>query len=101
MQMNETRFLMAAVVLASVIGANQADAQCSSAGASGSCNTTNTASVTVNALVKLDMGSTTTSLTSPTVVQVEAGALIADPGPTFTVKANRSWNLNIKTTNAS
>src|ERR1700687_2165433 len=99
MQMNATRFLMAAVVLASVIGANQANAQCSSA--LGSCNTTNTASVTVNALVKLDMGSTTTSLTSPTVAQVEAGALIADPGPTFTVKANRSWTLNIKTTNPS
>src|ERR1700682_1366834 len=101
MQMNETRFLMAAVVVASVIGANQANAQCSSAGASGSCNTTNTASVIVNALVKLDMSSPTTSLTSPTVAQVEVGALIADPAPTFTSKATRSWTLNIKTTNAS
>jgi hypothetical protein len=99
MQMNATRFFMAAVVLASVIGANQANAQCSSN--AGSCNTTNTASVTVNALVKLDMGSTTTSLTSPTVAQIEIGAVIADPGPTFTIKANRSWTLNIKTTNAS
>jgi hypothetical protein len=99
MQMNATRFFMAAVVLASVIGANQANAQCSSN--AGSCNTTNTASVTVNALVKLDMGSTTTSLTSPTVAQIEIGAVIADQGPTFTIKANRSWTLNIKTTNAS
>jgi hypothetical protein len=98
-KMNATRLLLAAVVLASVIGANQANAQCSSA--LGNCNTTNTASVTVNALVKLDMSATTTSLTSPTVAQVEAGALIADPGPTFTVKANRSWTLNVKTTNAS
>jgi hypothetical protein len=98
-KMNATRLLLAAVVLASVIGANQANAQCSSA--LGSCNTTNTASVTVNALVKLDMSATTTSLTSPTVAQVEAGALIADPGPTFTIKANRSWTLNVKTTNAS
>ena len=97
--MNATRFFMAAVVLASVIGSNQAAAQCSSN--SGSCNTTNTASVTVNALVKLDMGATTTSLTSPTVNQVEVGAVIADAGPTFTIKANRSWTLNIKTTNAS
>jgi hypothetical protein len=99
MQMNATRFFMAAVVLASVIGANQANAQCSSN--SGSCNTTNTASVTMNALVKLDMLTTTTSLTSPTVAQVETGALIADAGPSFTIKANRSWTLNIKTTNAS
>ena len=97
--MNATRFFMAAVVLASVLGANQADAQCSSN--SGSCNTTNTASVTMNALVKLDMLTTTTSLTSPSVAQVEAGALIADVGPSFTIKANRSWTLNIKTTNAS
>ena len=97
--MNATRFLMAAVVLGSVIGANQANAQCS--GNSGSCNTTNTASVTVNALVKLGMGASTTSLTSPTADQVDVGATIADAGPTFTIKANRSWTLNIKTTNAS
>ena len=96
--MNATRFLLAAVVLVSVFGANQANAQCSG---SGSCNTTNTASVTVNALVKLGMGSTTTSLTSPTADQVEIGAVIPDNGPTFTIKANRSWTLNIKTTNAS
>jgi hypothetical protein len=97
--MNATRFLKAAVVLGSVIGANQANAQCS--GNAGSCNTTNTASVTVNALVKLGMGATTTSLTSPTADQVDVGATIADAGPTFTIKANRSWTLNIKTTNAS
>jgi hypothetical protein len=99
MQMNATGFFMAAAVLASVLGANQANAQCSSN--SGSCNTTNTASVTMNALVKLDMLTTTTSLTSPSVAQVEAGALIADAGPSFTIKANRSWTLNIKTTNIS
>jgi len=99
MQMNATRFFMAAVVLASVIGANQANAQCS--GNLGSCNTTNTASVTMNALVKLGMGSTTTSLTSPTADQVEVGALIPDNGPTFTIKANRSWTLNIRTSNLS
>jgi hypothetical protein len=97
--MNATRFLMAAVVLGSVIGASQSNAQCS--GNAGSCNTTNVASVTVNALVKLGMGATTTSLTSPTADQVEVGATIADAGPTFTVKANRSWTLNVKTTNAS
>ena len=97
--MNATRFFLTAAVLASVIGANQANAQCS--GNAGSCNTTNTASVVVNALVKLDMTTTTTSLTSPTVAQIETGALIADAGPSFTIKANRSWTLNIKTTNGS
>jgi hypothetical protein len=96
--MNATRFLMAAVVLSSVVGASQVNAQCS--GNNGSCNTTNTASVIVNALIKLGMSAPATSLTSPTADQVEIGATIADPGPTFTIKANRSWTLNIKTTNA-
>jgi hypothetical protein len=95
--MNATRFLMAAMVLGMAIGAEQANAQCS--GNSGSCNTTNTASATVNALVKLGMSSASTSLSSPTADQIEAGAVIADAGPTFTIKANRSWTLNVKTTN--
>lgn len=97
--MTATRFLLAAMVLGSAISVNQAGAQCS--GNAGSCNTTNTASVSVNALVKLGMGSATTTLTSPTADQVEVGATIADAGPSFTIKANRSWTLNIKTTNAA
>jgi hypothetical protein len=96
--MNATRILLAAMVLGSAISVNQAGAQCS--GNAGSCNTTNTASVSVNALVKLGMSSVATTLTSPTADQVEVGANIADAGPSFTVKANRSWTLNIKTTNA-
>ena len=96
--MNATRFLLAAMVLGTAIGV-EANAQCS--GNAGSCNTTNTASVSVNALVKLGMSSPTTSLTSPTADQVEAGALLADAGPSFTIKANRSWSLNVKTSNAS
>ncbi len=97
--MNATRFLLAAMVLGTAMAANQANAQCS--GNLGTCNTTNTASVTVNPVVKLGMGGTTTSLTSPTADQIEAGALIPDPGPTVTITANRSWTLNIKTTAAS
>jgi hypothetical protein len=95
--MNATRIVMAALVLGTAIGANKADAQCS--GNTGSCNTTNTASVAVNALVKLGMGGTATSLTSPTADQIEIGATLADAGPTFTIKANRSWTLNVKTSN--
>ena len=97
--MNATRFLLAAMVLGTAIAGNQANAQCS--GNAGSCNTTNTASATVNALVKLGMSGTATTLTSPTADQIEIGASIADNGPSFTIKANRSWTLNIKTTAAS
>ena len=93
--MNATRYL-AAMVLGTAIGATQANAQCS--GNAGTCNTTNTASVTVGALVKLGMSSATTTLTSPTADQVDAGTTLYDAGPTFTVKANRSWTLKIKTT---
>jgi hypothetical protein len=96
--MKATRFL-AAMVLATAIGATQASAQCS--GNAGSCNTTNTASVTVGALVKLGMSSATTTLTNPTADDVDNGATIADAGPTFTVKANRSWTLKIKSQNAT
>ena len=97
--MKATRSLLAAMVLATAIGATQANAQCS--GNAGSCNTTNTASVTVGALVKLGMTSATTTLTNPTADDVDAGNVIADAGPNFTVKANRSWTLKIKSQNAA
>jgi hypothetical protein len=97
--MNATRFLLAAMVLGTAIGVEQANAQCS--GNAGSCNTTNTASVSVNALVKLGMSATTTALTAPTADDIDAGAVIQNSGPSFTIKANRSWTLNIKTTNAT
>ncbi|MDP9204288.1 MAG: hypothetical protein M3P12_02385 [Gemmatimonadota bacterium] len=97
--MKATRTLLAAMVLGTAIGASQANAQCS--GNAGSCNTTNTASVTVGALVKLGMSATTTALTAPTADDIDVGAVIANSGPSFTVKANRSWTLKIKSQNAT
>jgi hypothetical protein len=97
--MNATRYL-AAMVLGTAICATQANAQCS--GNAGTCNTTNTASVTVGALVKLGMSSATTTLTSPTADQVDGGlASGPDAGPTFSIKANRSWTLKLKSQNAT
>ncbi|HEY3114291.1 MAG TPA: hypothetical protein VGJ62_11450 [Gemmatimonadaceae bacterium] len=97
--MNATRSLLAAMVLGTAIGASQANAQCS--GNAGTCNTTNTASVTVGALVKLDMSAATTALTNPTADDVSAGNTLANDGPSFTIKANRSWTLKIKSQNAT
>jgi hypothetical protein len=97
--MKATRSILAAMVLVTAIGASQANAQCS--GNAGSCNTTNTASVTVGALVKLDMSANTTALTNPTADDVNAGNTIQNAGPTFTIKANRSWTLKIKSQNAT
>lgn len=92
-----TRYLLAVSVLGSALCVSQANAQCS--GNAGGCLTVNTASATVNALVKLGMSATTSTLSSPTADQIEVGATLADAGPTFTVKANRSWTLNIRTSN--
>jgi hypothetical protein len=91
--------LLAAMVLATVIGATEANAQCS--GNAGTCNTTNTAQVLVGTLVKLDMTSATTTLTNPTADDVAAGAVIPNDGPSFTIKANRSWTLKIKSQSSS
>jgi hypothetical protein len=90
---------IAALFFGTLIVVGNAEAQCS--GNTGTCNTTNTASLTIGALVKLGMSANTTSLTSPTADQVDLGAAVADAGPTFTVKANRSWTMNIRSGNAT
>ena len=90
---------IAVILFLSSVGAARASAQCNSN--TGSCTTSNPASVTIGSLVKLGMSGTTTSLTFPTADQVDLGAVIADPGPTFTIKANRSWTLSIKSGNAT
>jgi len=96
--MKATRSLLAAMVLGTAIGASQANAQCS--GNLGTCNTTNTASVSVGNLVKLGMTSATTTLSAPTADDVDGGLMTGpDAGPTFTIKANRSWTLKIKSGN--
>jgi hypothetical protein len=43
----------------------------------------------------------TTALTDPTADDVDAGNVIPNAGPTFTIKANRSWTLKIKSQNAT
>jgi hypothetical protein len=98
-KMKATRIILAAMVLGTAIGASQASAQCSSN--TGSCNTTNTASVTVGALVKLGMTSASTALTAPSVADIEGAVSLDNAGPQFTVKANRSWTLKIKSFNAT
>lgn len=97
--MKATRLLLAAMVLGTAAGASQANAQCSG---QNNCNTTNTASVSVGNLVKLGMTSAATTLTAPTADDIDAGLTVGpDAGPTFTIKANRSWQLKIKSGNAA
>lgn len=87
-----SRYIVAAMIVGSALGAIPAAAQCSG---SDSCSTTNTASVTVGALVNLEMSATTTSLTSPVVADLAAG-FKADVGPTFVVHANQDWTMAVK-----
>jgi hypothetical protein len=87
-----SRYIVAAMIVGSALSAIPAAAQCSG---SDSCSTTNTASVTVGALVNLEMSAITTSLTSPVVADLAAG-FVADVGPTFVVHANQDWTMSIK-----
>ena len=67
----------------------------------GSCNVTSTASVSVPALVDLNVaGAGSITLTSPTVADLTTGH-VQDAGPSITVKSNRSWRLQIHTTAAT
>jgi hypothetical protein len=90
--MFSSRLIAIALVVGSAVGAMPAMAQCSG---SDSCSTTNTASVTVGALVNLEMSSATTALTAPVVADLATG-YVADVGPTFTVHANQDWTMSIK-----
>ena len=93
--MKATRIMLAAMVFGTAIGASQANAQgCIGAA---SCAGTQTAQVIVPALVKLAMTANSTTLTPPSANDIDVGATVGpDAGPTFTIKANRSWTLNIK-----
>ncbi|MFN2601629.1 MAG: hypothetical protein ABR582_02605 [Gemmatimonadaceae bacterium] len=90
--MKVSRFIVAAMIVGSAVSSLPAAAQCSG---SDSCSTTNTASVTVGALVKLEMDASTTTLTPPTVSDLAAG-YVADVGPSFVVHANQDWTMSIK-----
>jgi hypothetical protein len=97
--MNSTRFILAAMVLGTALGSSQASAQgCIGVG---ECSATNTASVSVGALVKLGMSSATTTLSAPDADDIAAGATLQDIGPTLSIRANRSWTLKIKSGNAA
>lgn len=93
------RHFIAPVLLGFLFAVDRADAQCSAN--TGTCNTTLGTTLSIGTLVQLAMSTSATALTSPTADQVDIGATIADAGPTFTIKANRSWTMNIKSGNAT
>src|SRR5437879_13617333 len=60
----------------------------------GLCSLNSTASVSVPSIMRLTLGTLTTTLTNPTETAFDAG-FQDDAGPTATVKSNRPWNLTI------
>jgi hypothetical protein len=90
----KTLFTTLTVAL-SILGAGSVSAQ--SCSGTNSCTVTSTASVAVPALVDLNVsGAGAITLTPPTAA--DFGSAVQDNGPTFTVKANRSWSLAVHTT---
>lgn len=81
-----------ALFAASVVGSLPAAAQCTGVS---TCSTTNTANLTISALVELEMSAITTTLTPPGTADLATG-YVADPGPTFVVHANQAWTLSLK-----
>jgi hypothetical protein len=94
--MKATHTFLVAMALAAFVDARQVSGQCVGIN---NCSVTHTVSVTVAALVKLDVGTATTTLTSPTPANITSGAAVPDPGPTIAISANRSWTLNIRSQN--
>ena len=97
--MFKAKAVLLSVALASAAWAVRADAQTCSSNA-GSCTVGVTASVAVPALISLDAGSTTLTLTPPDVADLATG-YVQDAGPTFVVKANRTWTLAVHTSAAA
>src|SRR5688500_4999545 len=87
-------FVFAALALT----ATQASAQ--SCADPTSCTVTSNATLAVPALVSMTVaGGGTIALTSPT--DAAFGSYVQDNGPTFAVKANRTWSLAVHTTEAT
>lgn len=103
---------LAAVVGAMMTAINTAGAQaCDIAAAAGTCNVTNTASVTITPLLRLTLSSTTTAL-GPAITAADLFADASVPADaatwpangagalTATVQANQGWSLGANTTTA-
>jgi hypothetical protein len=96
--MTRQSFVSGLLTALSILGAGSLSAQ--SCSGTNSCSVTSNASVAVPALVNLNVsGAGAITLTAPAAS--DFGSAVQDNGPTFTVKANRSWSLAVATTNVT
>jgi hypothetical protein len=91
-----TRKVLATSLLTALSILTVGNLSAQSCSGSNSCTVTSTASVAVPALVDLNVsGGGAITLTPPAAS--DFGSAVQDNGPTFTVKANRSWSLAVNT----
>lgn len=82
-----------AIGLSALPGA--AGAQCTAGGAPANCTQNGSVSLTAGRVVRLQMTSASTALTTPTPTDFDAG-FNATTGPTLTVSSNAAWTLHIR-----
>jgi hypothetical protein len=91
MSSRRTLWLAGACVTTALIGAPPVLAQsCQGDG----CTVNHEVSATVGTVMELTLGSALTALTNPTAAVLNTGSA-NDAGPSITVKANRTWNVQI------
>ncbi len=96
-----------AIALSSRLASAQSCSISSSASLPLSCSVAATVAMNMPSLLELDMdfgGGTETTLSTPTAVTDFNGSGIASKdnnGPTYTVKANRNWQLTVKAATAT
>jgi hypothetical protein len=70
-------------------------AQCTANGAPASCNRTGSVTMTAGRVVRLQMAPVSTTLTTPTPADFDAG-FNATTGPTITLSANAAWTVHVR-----
>jgi hypothetical protein len=72
-----------------------ASGQCTASGAPATCSQAGSVSMTAGRVVRLQATAASTTLTTPTPADFDAG-YNATTGPTFTVSANAAWTLSLR-----
>lgn len=80
-------------------GPSRLAAQCTASGGPASCGLPGSVSMTADRVVRLQVSAGSTTLTSPTPADFDAG-FNATTGPTFTVSANAAWTLRVRASTA-
>ncbi|HVS59286.1 MAG TPA: hypothetical protein VHE82_01195, partial [Gemmatimonadaceae bacterium] len=74
-------------------------AQCTASGAPASCGLPGSVSMTAGRVVRLQVSAASTTLTTPTPADFDAG-FNSTTGPTLTVSANAAWTLYLRASTA-